>query len=67
MGADLDALRRWESGGATWRVLSRTAEELEVALLTCDAGEQVGRLVSTEPELRAYVGPRTTSDEDASG
>jgi hypothetical protein len=64
VGADLDALRRWESGGAVWRVLARTPDRLDVALLTCDAGEQVGQLVSTEPELLAYVGGRTTSEDD---
>ncbi len=64
MGADLDVLRRWESGGATWRVLARTPDRLDVALLTCDAGEQVGRLVSAEPELLAYVGQRTTREDD---
>ena len=64
MGADFDVLRRWESGGATWRVLARTPGGLDVALLTCDGGEQVGRLVSTEPDLLAYVGDRTTGDDD---
>jgi hypothetical protein len=63
VGADLDVLRRWESGGATWRVLARTPDGLDVALFTCDAGEQVGRLVSTEPDLLAYVGERTTSED----
>lgn len=68
MGQDLDALRRWESGGATWRVLARTADQLDVALLTCDAGEQVGRLVSAEPDLLAYIGERTSSeDQPATG
>ena len=65
MGADLDVLRRWESGGAAWRVLARTPDRLDVALLTCDAGEQVGRLVSAEPDLLAYVGERTTSEDDS--
>ena len=63
MGADLDVLRRWEAGGATWRVLARTPGELDVALLTCDGGEQVGRLVSTEPDLLAYVGDRTAAED----
>ena len=65
MGADLEVLRRWESGGAAWRVLARTPGRLDVALLTCDAGEQVGRLVSADPELLTYVGERTSSEDDA--
>ena len=66
MGADLDVLRRWEAGGATWRVLARTPGELDVALLTCDAGEQVGRLVSTEPDLRRTSATAASQREDAS-
>ena len=62
MSEDLEALRRWETGGATWRVLAREAGLVDVALLTCDAGEQVGRLRSAEPDVLAYVGERTRSD-----
>ena len=63
MSEDLDALRRWEAGGATWRVLARTEGELDLALLTCDAGEQVGRLQTREPDVREHVGARWRSDE----
>ena len=55
-------LRRWESSGALWRVLSRHDDTLEVGLFTCDGGEEMSRLVSDDPALRAYVGDRTTSD-----
>jgi hypothetical protein len=44
-------LRRWEDSGATWRVLSRTPTELMIALLTCDAGEEVDRFSSADPAL----------------
>jgi hypothetical protein len=60
---DLDVLRRWEDGGAAWRVLARDADALDIALLTCDAGEQVGRLRSAEPDVREHVGSRTRSDD----
>jgi hypothetical protein len=56
-------LRRWEESGATWRVVSRTRQGLIVALLTCEAGEEVDRLHSAEPALLAYVGTRARSDE----
>jgi hypothetical protein len=65
VGQDLEVLRRWETGGATWRVQARTPASLDIALLTCDAGEQVGRLVSTEADLLAYVGDRFRSDDEA--
>ena len=55
-------LRRWESSGALWRVLSRRDDTLEVGLFTCDGGEEMGRLVSDSPSLRAYVGDRGSSD-----
>jgi hypothetical protein len=60
---DLDALRRWETGGATWQVLAREVGVLDIALLTCDAGEQVGRVRSAEPDVLAYVGDRSRSDD----
>ena len=63
MSEDLDALRRWETSGATWRVLAREVGVLDIALLTCDAGEQVSRLRSGEPDVLAYVGDRTRSDD----
>ena len=63
MSEDLEALRRWETSGATWQVLAREAGLVDVALLTCDAGEQVGRIRSAEADLAAYVGDRTRSDD----
>jgi hypothetical protein len=61
---DLAALRRWEAGGANWRVLGRSAAGLDIALLTCDAGEQVGRLTSTEPDVLSYVGDRNSNEDE---
>ena len=57
-------LRRWTDSGAVWQVVSRAAGAVEVALLTCDAGEEVARLRSSAPELLAYVGRRDRSDDD---
>ena len=57
-------LRRWTDSGAVWRVVSRAAGGVEIALLTCDAGEEVARLRSREPELLAYIGERDRSDLD---
>lgn len=64
--APVEVLRRWEASGAVWEVLGETADELTVALLTCDAGEEMGRLTSADPAVRAYVGGRRRSDEDGS-
>ncbi|BCJ49331.1 hypothetical protein Asp14428_08060 [Actinoplanes sp. NBRC 14428] len=59
--AQLDLLRRWEDSGATWRVLGRSADAVVVALLSCDAGEEVDRLHGTDRELLAYIGERDRS------
>ena len=54
----VEALRRWEEFGAAWEVVARTPEGLTVSLRRCDAGEEVSRLVSDDPALRAYVDER---------
>jgi hypothetical protein len=51
----LARLRRWEESGATWRVIVRTGEDVEIALLSCDAGEEMDRLRSADAELLEYV------------
>ena len=55
MNGELARLCRWEESGATWRVLVRTRESVEIALLTCDAGEEVDRLRSADPEVLRHV------------
>lgn len=64
MSDDVVKLVRWVDSGATWRVLARTPDLLEIALCSCDAGEEVDRFSSADPCLRAYVGDRDRSDED---
>lgn len=60
----VEVLRRWEASGAVWEVLGESGQELTIALLTCDAGEEMGRVQSADPDLRAYVGDRRRSDDD---
>ena len=55
MSEALDRLRRWEDSGATWRIVVRRPGDVEIALLTCDAGEQVDRLVTADREVLDYV------------
>jgi hypothetical protein len=52
---DLVRLRRWEDSGATWRIVVRRPDNVEIALLTCDAGEQVDRIVTADREVLDYV------------
>jgi hypothetical protein len=59
----VDVLRRWEDSGATWRVVSRTGGHLRIALITCTGDEEMDRLESDDPELLAFVGERTSSEE----
>ncbi len=58
----VEVLRRWEAAGALWRVVARSPAGLDIALLTCDGGEQVGRVQGADPELARYVGDRDASD-----
>jgi len=54
----VEVLRRWEAFGAVWEVVASTPDKLTVSLRRCDAGEEVSRLVSDDPALRAYVQAR---------
>ncbi|CAN3128107.1 hypothetical protein ACNUDN_09335 [Mycobacterium sp. smrl_JER01] len=56
-------LRRWEDAGAVWRVVSRTASSVTVALLRCDGGEAVAEFTSADPRLRAFIGDRAGSED----
>jgi hypothetical protein len=53
----IDTLRRWEDGGATWRLYELTEDHTVVQLCTC-TGEPVELLESDEPELRRFVRSR---------
>jgi hypothetical protein len=66
LGTDEDPvqiLRRWESTGAVWRVLSRGATSATISLCRCDGGEEQQRIISAEPALLAFLGERTSSEE----
>lgn len=54
-------LQRWQDSGAIWEVVSRRAEGVTVALLTCDGGEEVDRFTSDDPRLLAFLGDRSRS------
>lgn len=56
-------LQRWEDAGAVWQVLHRRGEEITVALLRCDGGEEVERFTSSDARLRAFIGDRTGSED----
>jgi hypothetical protein len=51
-------LERWETHGATWRVLTLTDELAVVELCTCD-GVRVEELRSNDPELLRYLRERS--------
>ncbi len=69
MNADADPvarLQRWEAFGAHWQVVDDDGSRVTVALCRCDGGEEVDRLTSADPALRAFLAGRTRSisDED---
>lgn len=67
-GEDLvEELRRWQDAGAVWRVVSRSSGSVAVALLRCDGGEEVGRLVSGSREWLDFLEGRTSSEDEDPG
>ncbi|WP_211754632.1 hypothetical protein [Nocardioides gansuensis] len=51
----VEALRRWQEAGGTWRVWESNAAWASVALLRCDGGEEVDRLGSSDPAWLEFV------------
>jgi hypothetical protein len=64
-GSAVWVLRRWQDSGGVWRVVSRSAGRVDVALLTCDGGEEMDRLTSTDPAVLDFIGARSSSDEQS--
>lgn len=63
-GAELvSTLNRWQDSGAVWRVVERRSSWVTVALLRCDAGEEVERLTSSEPLWLAFLDGRRSSED----
>ncbi len=51
----LAALRRWVASGATWQVRRLGPDGAEVDLVSCDGGETMGHLSSSDPDFVAHV------------
>jgi anti-sigma factor ChrR (cupin superfamily) len=59
-GDDLGTvLERWESFGGRWRVLARSDGSVTIALLSCDGGEQMGRVAGSSLDLAGYEASRS--------
>jgi hypothetical protein len=56
-------LERWQAAGAVWRVVDRREDQVSVVLLRCDAGEEVDRLTSGDPDWLAFLDGRTGSED----
>ena len=59
----VETLSRWSGSGAMWRVLHRTPTSITVSLRRCDDGEEVDRLTSSDPDLLAWIGDRSSSED----
>ena len=63
-GSDLiRALHDWERSGAVWRLVDIRPTEATVALLRCDAGEEVDRISSGDPLWLNYLRSRSSSEQ----
>lgn len=59
--APVDVLRRWESSGGHWRVLSRSDTSVVLGLFSCDGGEEMHRHTAASAELDTLLAGRTRS------
>jgi len=55
---DLERITRWEDAGAVWEVVALRPESATISLLRCDAGEEVDRLVTSDPRVLALCRER---------
>ena len=62
----IEVLERWQSFGATWRVVARAPGSVTISLCRCDDGEEVQRLTSTNPELLSWLADRPSSEQSVS-
>jgi hypothetical protein len=61
--SDLSRLVRWEDAGGAWLVERRDERGLAIALLRCDGGELLERLVTADADVLAFVGTRERSSD----
>lgn len=59
---DVERLTRWTAAGGRWRVVVRTPASLTVALLTCDGGEEMERIASSDSAFVEHVGASSDSE-----
>lgn len=55
---DLSRLLRWEETGGGWRVAGVGAGSVTLSLVTCDGGEEMEVLTSTDPAVLGHVAGR---------
>jgi len=51
----LEELRRWEQAGGLWRFVAQGPDFVDIALLTCSADEEMGRLHTNNPTVLAFA------------
>ena len=56
-------LQRWEDAGALWQVIERRGGSVTVALLRCDGGEEVDRVISSDPRLVEFLRGQASSED----
>ncbi len=45
-----------------WHAINSSKDAVDIVLLTCTAGEEVARIHTNDPEVRAYLRSRISSE-----
>lgn len=56
-------LERWQEFGALWRIAAQTGGTVTISLCSCDGGEEIDRLTSSDPHLLQWLAGRSSSEE----
>jgi len=56
-------LRRWETAGGVWKVLSSDHDAVIIGLYRCDGGEEADRFEASDPRVTEFLAGRTSNQD----
>lgn len=55
----LAELTRWVDSGGTWKLITNRDSVRTIALYTCDGGEEMHRITSSDPAIEDWIDAHT--------